>query len=178
VSRGSAQLQIALSAREAGRLSRRLPPEFSLEWDTEITLAGLREAHKQEVNDAEHYLSAHVQTFMKEFRQTFPDYKCDYTFYIAPSFGRMDGSAGLVNDRPLIIFAPDVGASYGLLRRRKDGIRRELTSVASITSITSDRQSRLPPPPLLAGAAGAAGVALASADGADAPPAFTAATVK
>jgi hypothetical protein len=49
---------------------------------------------------------------MAEFRRTFPDYKCDFTFFIAPSFGRMDGSAGLVNGQPLIIFAPDVIPRY------------------------------------------------------------------
>jgi hypothetical protein len=49
---------------------------------------------------------------MAEFQRTFPDYKCDFTFYIAPSFGQMDGSAGLVNGHPLIIFAPDVIPRY------------------------------------------------------------------
>jgi hypothetical protein len=66
------------------------------------------EAHRAEVTAAEKYLAANVPHYMQEFRQTFPDYRCDFTFYIAPSFGNMDGSATLVNGQHRIIFAPDV----------------------------------------------------------------------
>jgi hypothetical protein len=82
-------------------------------WDTSIASERTYvEAHKQEVNAAERYLSLHVPRFMAEFRRTFPDYKCDFTFFVAPSFGQMDGSAGLVNGQELIIFAPDVIPRY------------------------------------------------------------------
>jgi hypothetical protein len=66
------------------------------------------EAHRPEVNAAEQYLAANVPRFMQEFQQLFPDYRCDFTFYIAPSFGNMDGSATTVNGQHRIIFAPDV----------------------------------------------------------------------
>lgn len=42
----------------------------------------------------------------------FPDFRCDFTFYIAPTFGSMDGSAGFVNNRHVIVFAPDVIPRY------------------------------------------------------------------
>jgi len=66
------------------------------------------ESHRAEVTDAEQYLAAHVPRYMQEFRQTFPDYRCDFTFYIAPSFGNMDGAAATVDGQHRIIFAPDV----------------------------------------------------------------------
>jgi hypothetical protein len=77
------------------------------------------ETHKEEVTAAESYLSAHVQPLMAQFQQTFPDYKCDFTFYIAPSFGQMDGSAGFVNGQHRIIFAPDVIPRYHQLSELK-----------------------------------------------------------
>lgn len=51
------------------------------------------DAHRPEVTAAEGYLAVNVPRYMQEFRQTFPDYRCEFTFYIAPSFGLMDGSA-------------------------------------------------------------------------------------
>jgi hypothetical protein len=82
-------------------------------WQTSIASErAYVDTHRQEVNAAERYLSLQVQPIMAEFQRTFPDYKCDFTFYIAPSFGQMDGSAGLVNGHPLIIFAPDVIPRY------------------------------------------------------------------
>jgi hypothetical protein len=70
------------------------------------------EAHRKEVTAADGYLSAHAQPLMAQFQQTFPDFKCDFTFYIAPSFGKMDGSAAFVNGQHRIIFAPDVIPRY------------------------------------------------------------------
>lgn len=66
------------------------------------------EAHRAEVTAAEQHLAANVPLYMQAFRQTFPDYRCDFTFFIAPSFGNLDGAAGLVNGQFRIIFAPDV----------------------------------------------------------------------
>jgi hypothetical protein len=77
------------------------------------------EAHRKEVTAAESYLSAHAQPLMAQFQQTFPDFKCDFTFYIAPSFGQMDGSAAFVNGRHRIIFAPDVIPRYHQLSELK-----------------------------------------------------------
>jgi hypothetical protein len=89
-------------------------------WEKE--LAGEKtyvEGHRAEVDAVEQYLSAHVQGYMEEFKRTFPDYRCDYTFYIAPSFGRMDGSAASVNGQHRIIFAPDVIPRYHKLSELK-----------------------------------------------------------
>jgi hypothetical protein len=66
------------------------------------------EPHRGEVTAAEEYLLTHVPAYMREFRRVFPDYRCDYVFYIAPSFSRMDGAAAFVHGHHRIIFAPDV----------------------------------------------------------------------
>jgi hypothetical protein len=70
------------------------------------------QAHRKEVTAAETYLLAHVDPIVAKFQQTFPDYRCDYAFYIAPTFGQMDGSAASVDGRHLIVFAPDVIPRY------------------------------------------------------------------
>ena len=62
------------------------------------------EAHRPEIEAAEQYLAANVPHFMQEFCKSFPDFRCNFTFYIAPSFGNMDGSAVVVNDQYRIIF--------------------------------------------------------------------------
>src|SRR5215831_13987036 len=77
------------------------------------------EAHRAEVTAAEKYLVARVPGYMREFRRTFPDYRCDYVFYVAPSFDRMDGAAAFVNGRHRIIFAPDVIPRYHKLGELK-----------------------------------------------------------
>jgi hypothetical protein len=77
------------------------------------------DAHRSEVHDAEKYLTAHVRQYMDAFRGTFPEYRCDFVFYIAPSFGRMDGAAGLVKGQHRIIFAPDVIPRYHKLSELK-----------------------------------------------------------
>jgi hypothetical protein len=97
--------------------------------DWENKLSGERtydEAHRQEVTAAEQYLAANVPAYMQEFRRTFPDYRCDFTFYIAPSFGNMDGSAATVNGQHRIIFAPDVIPRYHRLNELKVLIDHEI----------------------------------------------------
>ncbi|HEY6482035.1 MAG TPA: hypothetical protein VIY54_00755 [Steroidobacteraceae bacterium] len=70
------------------------------------------EAHRTEVDLAEHYLQKNVTPIMQNFARWFADYRCDFTFYIAPSFGRMDGSAAFIQGEHRIIFAPDVIPRY------------------------------------------------------------------
>ena len=77
------------------------------------------EAHRPEITATEQYLAANVPRYMQEFRQTFPDYRCDFTFYIAPSFGNMDGSAATVNGQYRILFAPDVIPRFHKLNELK-----------------------------------------------------------
>jgi hypothetical protein len=79
------------------------------EWESKLAHEkSYAEAHRSEITAAEQYLAANVPRYMQEFRKTFPDYRCDFTFYIAPSFGNMDGSAATVNGQHRILFAPDV----------------------------------------------------------------------
>ncbi len=70
------------------------------------------DAHLSDVHAAQKYLNTHVRQYMDAFRGQFPDYRCDFVFYIAPSFGRMDGAAGFVKGQHRIIFAPDVIPRY------------------------------------------------------------------
>jgi hypothetical protein len=70
------------------------------------------QAHRNEITAADRYLSTNARYFMMQFAGTFTDFKCDFTFYIAPSFGNMDGSAAFVNGEHRIIFAPDVIPRY------------------------------------------------------------------
>lgn len=70
------------------------------------------EGHREELVAAEQYLSAQVEPIMAQFQRMFPDYRCDYPFYIAPTFGRMDGAATLFHGHHLIVFAPDVIPRY------------------------------------------------------------------
>lgn len=77
------------------------------------------DAHRPEVTAAEQYLAENVPRYMQAFRKTLPDYRCDFTFYIAPSFGNMDGAAATVNGQHRIIFAPDVIPRLHQLRELK-----------------------------------------------------------
>ena len=65
------------------------------------------DAHRTQVRAAERYLVANAPRYMAGFQHAFPDYRCDFTFYIAPSFGNLDGSAATVGGKYLIVFAPD-----------------------------------------------------------------------
>jgi hypothetical protein len=65
------------------------------------------DTHRTEVKAAEQYLVTNAPKFMAQFGRTFPDYRCNFTFYIAPSFGNLDGSAATVGGKYLIVFAPD-----------------------------------------------------------------------
>jgi hypothetical protein len=95
-------------------------------WEAKLTRERIYDdAHRQEITAAEQYLAANVPAYMQEFRKTFPDYRCDFTFYIAPSFGNMDGAAGVVNGQHRIIFAPDVIPRYHKLDELKLLINHE-----------------------------------------------------
>jgi len=95
------------------------------------------EAHREEVTAAESYLSAHAQPLMAQFQQTFPDFKCDFTFYIAPSFGQMDGSAAFVNGRHRIIFASDVSAPMSSKPARQCALVASILGILSVVVATT-----------------------------------------
>jgi hypothetical protein len=102
----------------------RLPA--AAKWEDKLTRERTYdEAHRQEITAAEHYLAANVPVYMREFRRTFPGFRCDFTFYIAPSFGNMDGAAGTVSGQHRIIFAPDVIPRYHKLDELKILINHE-----------------------------------------------------
>jgi hypothetical protein len=89
----------------------KLPPGAL--WTARVTSEqAYARAHRAGIAAADRYLAAHARPFMRQFRATFADFKCDFKFYIAPSFGQMDGSAAFVNGENRIIFAPDVISRY------------------------------------------------------------------
>lgn len=63
--------------------------------------------HLAEVEASRQLLVSQVPGYLEQFGQAYPKFKCDFTFYIAPSFGHMDGSAAIIKDMPMIVFAPD-----------------------------------------------------------------------
>jgi hypothetical protein len=77
------------------------------------------ESHAKQIETVEGYLAQHVPHYMARFSRQFPDYRCDFTFYIAPSFGSMDGAAASVRGEHRIIFAPDVIPRYHQLGELK-----------------------------------------------------------
>jgi hypothetical protein len=79
------------------------------DWDKTVSRErAFVEAHRREVKGVETYLVENVPRLMREFQARFPDYRCDFPFYIAPSFGGMDGAAAFIGGKHRIIFAPDV----------------------------------------------------------------------
>jgi hypothetical protein len=80
---------------------------------------GYADSHAEAIRQAGAYLLANAAPTMREFAQTFPDFLCDFSFYIAPSFGQMDGSAAFVDGQHRIIFAPDVTPRYHTLPELK-----------------------------------------------------------
>ena len=59
-------------------------------WANEVTRERTYvSANRAAIESVEAYLSGNVPRFMRDFGRQFPDYRCDYTFYIAPSYGRM-----------------------------------------------------------------------------------------
>jgi hypothetical protein len=105
------------------------------------------DGHRSEVQEAEGYLTAHVRQYMDAFRGTFPDYRCDFVFYIAPSFGRMDGAAGFVKGQHRIVFAPDVIPRYHKLSQLKVLIDHETFHIYhhQATSVFGASADAVPP---------------------------------
>jgi len=63
--------------------------------------------HLSEVEASRRLLTSKVPGYLEEFKRAYPKFECNFTFYIAPSFGHMDGSAAVIKDMPMIVFAPD-----------------------------------------------------------------------
>lgn len=73
------------------------------------------DSHRVQVLTAANYLRTQAPGVMSEFAQRFPEFRCDFPFYIAPTFGRMDGAAAFVDGHHRIVFAPDVAPRYHTL---------------------------------------------------------------
>jgi hypothetical protein len=82
----------------------------------ELERAGLREmagaAADAHAADFDAELGRALAATTDRFAQALPDFRCDYTVYIAPTFGRMDGAGRVVDGHPALVLGPDVIASY------------------------------------------------------------------
>ncbi|MFC5570164.1 hypothetical protein ACFPN1_08850 [Lysobacter yangpyeongensis] len=93
-----------------------LAPTFTV--TEQDSLAWVR-AHRDEVRAVHRQLVRDVPVYLEGFAKAFPDFRCDFTFYIAPGFGHLDGSAAVHDGRAMIVFAPDVIAK----QHERDGLR-------------------------------------------------------
>ncbi|HEY0309490.1 MAG TPA: hypothetical protein VGB94_15105 [Acidobacteriaceae bacterium] len=44
---------------------------------------------------------------MAAFQRTFPDFRCNFTIYLAPSLGKLDGAGRIVDGHPALVFGVD-----------------------------------------------------------------------
>ena len=93
-----------------------LEPSFS---ETETKSLRWAHDHLDEVRTVRQRLVQEVPAYLDAFAKTFPKFECNFSFYIAPSFGHMDGSAAVHQGKAMIVFAPDVIAQL----RERDGLR-------------------------------------------------------
>lgn len=63
--------------------------------------------HLAEVEASRRLILQEAPERLERFGRSFPKFRCDFTFYAAPSFGHLDGSAAVYQGKPLIVFAPD-----------------------------------------------------------------------
>lgn len=63
--------------------------------------------HLAEVEASRRLILAEAPVRLERFGQRFPAFRCDFPFYVAPSFGHLDGSAAVYQGKPLMVFAPD-----------------------------------------------------------------------
>lgn len=63
--------------------------------------------HLAEVEASRRLILAEAPARLERFGQLFPAFRCDFPFYVAPSFGHLDGSAAVYRGKPLMVFAPD-----------------------------------------------------------------------
>jgi hypothetical protein len=47
-----------------------------------------------------------------KFRAAFPDFRCNFAIYLAPTFGQMDGGGRIVAGRPALVFGVDTVAGF------------------------------------------------------------------
>ncbi len=78
-----------------------------------LALKGLRRAREEPVQRARHdTLLQAVPAVAARFAKAFPDFRCDFPVYLAPSFGRMDGAGREVAGRPSMILGVDTIAGF------------------------------------------------------------------
>jgi len=72
-------------------------------------VSGLAVARKHDV--AIHAMAAKLHeelpAHLAAFQRTFPDFRCNFTIYLAPSLGMMDGAGRIVDGHPALVFGVD-----------------------------------------------------------------------
>lgn len=80
----------------------------------ELDRAGLHEmaAANAGAADFDAALQRALAMTADRFALALPDFRCDFTVHVAPTFGRMDGAGRVVDGQPALVLGPDVIASY------------------------------------------------------------------
>jgi hypothetical protein len=79
----------------------------------ELALPALRVARTDALQRRRHdTLLSSVPQMSARFANTFPDFRCDFPIYLAPTFGRMDGAGRQVAGRPSLILGVDTIARF------------------------------------------------------------------
>ncbi len=77
-----------------------------------LALKGLRTAREDPVQRARHEtLLQAVPALSARFAKAFPDFRCDFPVYLAPTFGQMDGAGRQVAGRPSLVLGVDTIAA-------------------------------------------------------------------
>jgi hypothetical protein len=69
-------------------------------------------ARSKDIDQAAAILHARLPDFLKDFRSTFPDFDCNFTIYMMPSFGAFDGAGRFVAGKPAMVLGVDTIAAY------------------------------------------------------------------
>jgi hypothetical protein len=83
-----------------------LAPGPRLDSDALRALAAIRDNPALEGLDAR--LARDVASVTSAFERAFPDFRCDFPIYLAPTFGQLDGAGRMVGGRPSLVLGVDM----------------------------------------------------------------------
>ncbi|HMA48513.1 MAG TPA: hypothetical protein VKP60_02105 [Magnetospirillaceae bacterium] len=57
------------------------------------------------------FIQGRMPLMVREFRRSFPDFRCDFPIYLLPSLGQMDGAGRQIDGQPALLFGVEVIAA-------------------------------------------------------------------
>jgi hypothetical protein len=72
-------------------------------------VAGLKASRTEEAQEAAtaHWLSAELPQVLASFTRELPDFRCDFTLYLLPTLGQLDGAGRVVGGQPALLLGVD-----------------------------------------------------------------------